>query len=88
LLRQYQTLFEMEECTLEFSPGALQAIAKKALVKGTGARGLRSIVEQAMVDIMFDLPDQPKGTKYVVDEDVVEGRRKLFPMMEPVSKSA
>jgi ATP-dependent Clp protease ATP-binding subunit ClpX len=88
LLRQYQTLFEMEECSLEFSRGALEAIAKKALQKGTGARGLRSIVEQTMVDIMFDLPDQPKGTKYVIDEDVVEGRRKLFPIMEPVSKSA
>ena len=88
LLRQYQTLFEMEESSLEFSRGALEAIAKKALQKGTGARGLRSIVEQTMVDIMFDLPDQPKGTKYVIDEDVVEGRRKLFPIMEPVSKSA
>jgi ATP-dependent Clp protease ATP-binding subunit ClpX len=88
LLRQYQTLFEMEECSLEFSKGALEAIAKKALVKGTGARGLRSIVEQTMVDIMFDLPDQPKGTKYVIDEDVVEGRRKLFPILEAKSKSA
>jgi len=88
LLRQYQTLFEMEECSLEFSKGALEAIAKKAQMKGTGARGLRSIVEQTMVDIMFDLPDQPKGTKYVIDEDVVEGRRKLFPILEPVSKSA
>jgi ATP-dependent Clp protease ATP-binding subunit ClpX len=88
LLRQYQTLFEMEDCSLEFSKGAIDAIARKALVKGTGARGLRSIVEQTMIDIMFDLPDQPKGTKYVIDEDVVEGRRKLFPIMEPVSKSA
>jgi ATP-dependent Clp protease ATP-binding subunit ClpX len=87
LLKQYQTLFEMEDCSLEFSPSALQAIAAKALDKGTGARGLRSIVEQVMVDIMFELPDQPKGTKYVIDEDVVRGRKALFPL-EPMQKSA
>ena len=87
LLRQYQTLFAMEDCSLEFSPGALQAIAGKAITKGTGARGLRSIVEQVMVDIMFELPDQPKGTKYVIDEDIVMGRRSLF-FPEPMQKSA
>jgi ATP-dependent Clp protease ATP-binding subunit ClpX len=87
LLKQYQTLFEMEDCHLEFSTSALSAIAAKALDKGTGARGLRSIVEQVMVDIMFELPDQPKGTKYVIDEDVVHGRRVLFPT-EPMQKSA
>src|SRR5262245_45049337 len=87
LLKQYQTLFEMEDCHLEFSHTALGAIAAKALEKGTGARGLRSIVEQVMVDIMFELPDQPKGSKYVIDEDVVQGRRVLFPT-EPMQKSA
>ena len=87
LLKQYQTLFEMEDCHLEFSHSALSAIAAKALEKGTGARGLRSIVEQVMVDIMFELPDQPKGTKYVIDEDIVQGRRVLFPA-EPMQKSA
>jgi ATP-dependent Clp protease ATP-binding subunit ClpX len=89
LLKQYQTLFEMEDCHLEFSTSALSAIATKALEKGTGARGLRSIVEQVMVDIMFELPDQPKGTKYVIDEEVVHGRRVLFPITsEPMQKSA
>src|SRR6478752_7236164 len=75
LLKQYQTLFEMEDSQLEFSDSALQAIATKALNKGTGARGLRSIVEHVMVDIMYELPDQPKGTKYVIDQDIVLGRR-------------
>jgi ATP-dependent Clp protease ATP-binding subunit ClpX len=88
LLRQYQTLFEMEDCHLEFSPSALSAIAEKALVKGTGARGLRSIVEHVMTDIMFELPDQPKGSKYVIDSDVVHGRRNLIPLPEPMQKSA
>jgi ATP-dependent Clp protease ATP-binding subunit ClpX len=88
LLKQYQTLFEMEDCQLEFSPNALDAIAARALQKGTGARGLRSIVEEIMIDIMFELPDQPKGTKYVIDEDVVMGRRRLFPVAEAMQKSA
>jgi ATP-dependent Clp protease ATP-binding subunit ClpX len=88
LLKQYQTLFEMEDCQLEFSASALDAIAARALQKGTGARGLRSIVEEIMIDIMFELPDQPKGTKYVIDEDVVLGRRRLFPVAEAMQKSA
>ena len=88
LLKQYQTLFEMEDCHLEFSESALQAIATKALNKGTGARGLRSIVEHVMVDIMFELPDQPKGTKYIIDQDVVLGRKQMFPVQEPMQKSA
>jgi ATP-dependent Clp protease ATP-binding subunit ClpX len=87
LLKQYQTLFEMEDCHLEFSESALHAIASKAQNKGTGARGLRSIVEHVMVDIMFELPDQPKGTKYVIDQDVVLGRKGMFPI-EPMQKSA
>src|SRR5256885_1976313 len=87
LLKQYQTLFEMEDCQLEFSQSALDAIATKALNKGTGARGLRSIVEHVMVDIMFELPDQPKGTKYIIDQDVVHGRKPMFPV-EPMQKSA
>src|ERR1044071_9928397 len=78
LLRQYQTLFGMEDCSLEFSPGALSAIATKALHKRTGARGLRSIVEQLMLDIMYELPDQPKGSKFIIDEDIVHGRRQMF----------
>src|SRR6266699_2084006 len=57
LLKQYQTLFEMEDCQIEFSQSALDAIAAKALNKGTGARGLRSIVEHVMVDIIVELPD-------------------------------
>ncbi len=88
LLKQYQTLFEMEDCALEFSESALHAIATRAVSKGTGARGLRSIVEHVMTDIMFELPDQPKGSKFVIDQDVVLGRRPMFPIQEPMQKSA
>jgi ATP-dependent Clp protease ATP-binding subunit ClpX len=71
---------------LHFTETALHAIAKRALKKGTGARGLRSIIEDVMLDIMFELPDQQSGTRYVIDEEVVEGRTSLFKM--PETKSA
>ena len=54
-----------------FTEKALRKIARRAMDKGTGARGLRSIVEQVMLDIMYDLPDQPKGTKYSIEEETV-----------------
>src|SRR5690606_11281667 len=59
LVKQYQTLFGMDECELTFTQGALEAIAKKAHSMGTGARGLRSILEQTMLEVMFELPAQP-----------------------------
>ena len=85
LVRQYQSLFEMENCHLEFTEGALRAIARRAMAKDTGARGLRGIVEEIMLDIMFELPEQEDGSSFVIDEDVVEGRTQLFKM--PVAKS-
>jgi ATP-dependent Clp protease ATP-binding subunit ClpX len=88
LVRQYQSLFEMEKSELTFTESALRRIAHRALSKGTGARGLRSIIEEVMLDIMYDLPDQGGGTAYVINDDVVDGREKLFKMPEPKSKSA
>ena len=88
LCRQYQELFSMENAELEFTDGALRAIADRALEKDTGARGLRAIVEQSMLDIMFELPEQPAGAKYVVTEDVVQGRQRLFPLVEPQQPAA
>jgi len=87
LVRQFQKMFEMEHAELNFSEDALVAIAKKAMVKETGARGLRSIIEEVMLDIMYELPDQAPGQVYSITSDVVEGRRKMFPM-EPKTKSA
>jgi len=92
LVKQYQTLFEMEDCELLFSRDALRAIASRALEKDTGARGLRSIVENVMLDIMYELPDQGAGKKYEITDDIVQGRDQLFkipePLPEPESKSA
>ena len=86
LTKQYERLFAMEEANLQFTDEALKAIAKKAQARETGARGLRSIIEKVMLDIMFELPDQPRGNRYLVDEDVVEGRQTLFD--QPQTKSA
>lgn len=84
LVRQFQSLFEMEGCELVFTDDALKVIANKAISKGTGARGLRSIVESVMLDIMYDLPEQPKGSRFVISEEVVMGDR----FQLPESKSA
>ncbi|MHC4778268.1 MAG: ATP-dependent Clp protease ATP-binding subunit ClpX [Planctomycetota bacterium] len=73
LIRQYQKFFEMEKAALEFTEGALRLIAEKALAKETGARGLRAILENLMLDLMFDLPSLKSVKKYVVTEEVVRG---------------
>jgi ATP-dependent Clp protease ATP-binding subunit ClpX len=83
LIRQYQSLFDMENCELSFTDDALRAIARRAQTRGTGARGLRSIIEDVMLDIMFDLPEQEKGTKFEINEDVIDGRDNLLPLPEP-----
>lgn len=74
LVRQYQKLFEMEDVKLEFSNDALHAIAKKAIIRKTGARGLRSIMESILLDTMFDLPGLTTVDEVVVNSEVVEGR--------------
>ena len=86
LVKQYQALFRMENCELNFTDDALHHVATKALQKGVGARGLRGILEEVMLDIMYDLPDQEEGTVYTIDESVVSGSRALFQM--PTTKSA
>lgn len=69
LTKQYQKLFEMEGVELEFREGVLNVIAKKALARKTGARGLRSILENALLDTMFDLPSAENVSKVVLDEN-------------------
>jgi ATP-dependent Clp protease ATP-binding subunit ClpX len=74
LIKQYQKLFEYENCTLEFEPDALRAIAEKALERDTGARALRSVMEELMLDPMYELPDNAEpGRKVCVTRAVVEG---------------
>ncbi|WP_299328126.1 ATP-dependent Clp protease ATP-binding subunit ClpX [Parasphingopyxis sp.] len=75
LVKQYAKLFDMEEVKLEFTDDALIAIAKKAIERKTGARGLRSILEGILLDSMFDLPTLEDVSEVVIDKDVVEGRK-------------
>jgi ATP-dependent Clp protease ATP-binding subunit ClpX len=75
LIKQYAKLFDLEDVALTFTDDALEAIAKKAIARKTGARGLRSIVESLLLDTMFDLPTLEGVTEVVVDKDVVEGRK-------------
>ncbi len=75
LVKQYQKLFELEDVDLTFTDDALDAIARKAIARKTGARGLRSIVERILLDTMFDLPGLEGVDEVVVDKDVVEGRK-------------
>jgi ATP-dependent Clp protease ATP-binding subunit ClpX len=86
LTKQYERLFSMEEADLSFTDTALRAIAKKAQERETGARGLRSIIEHVMLDIMFDLPEQPRGSRYVITDDIVHGKKPAFE--QPQTKSA
>ncbi len=79
LIKQYQKLFAMEGVELEVRPSALQAIAKKAIKRKTGARGLRSIMENALLDTMFELPGMSDVSKVVIDEGMIEsGGRPLL----------
>jgi ATP-dependent Clp protease ATP-binding subunit ClpX len=80
LVKQYRKFFEMEGADLEFTPEALTEIAKKAKEKDTGARGLRSIVEEIMLDIMYELPERTEKQKgrFIVTPEVVRKERTLF----------
>ena len=75
LVKQYQKLFDMEDVKLSFTEDALIAVAKKGIERKTGARGLRSILENILLDTMFDLPSMDGVDEVMIDKDVVEGRK-------------
>ena len=82
LVKQFRRLFEMENVDLEFRPDALAAIARKALDRRTGARGLRTIVEKVLLDTMYDLPSMTNVSKIVVDEAVINGTAEPYLIYE------
>ena len=88
LTKQYGKLFEMEGAELEFRDDALVAIAKRALARKTGARGLRSIIEHALLDTMFDLPSMENVSKVVIDENVISGTAKPLMIYADQAKRA
>jgi ATP-dependent Clp protease ATP-binding subunit ClpX len=73
-LKQYQKLFELEKAKLTFTADAMKMIAKKAIEKKSGARGLRAIMESMLLDIMYDIPSQTNVEEVVINEDVVNGK--------------
>jgi len=78
LVKQFQKFFRIEGSELEFTPGALELIAERALKRDTGARALRAVVEEIMLDLMYRLPDEGQGGKYIITEEIVDGRQSLF----------
>nr|WP_314877497.1 ATP-dependent Clp protease ATP-binding subunit ClpX [uncultured Pseudomonas sp.] len=91
LTKQYAKLFEMESVDLEFRSDALKAVARKALERKTGARGLRSILEGVLLDTMYEIPSQKEVSKVVIDESVIEGTSQplfIYENNEPQAKAA
>src|SRR5205814_10526043 len=78
LVKQYKKFFRLEGADVEFTPAALRLIAERALKRDTGARALRAVCEEIMLELMYKLPDQQQGGKYVITEHIVEGRQSLF----------
>ena len=88
LVKQYSKLLAMEGTELEIRPAALRAIAKKALVRKTGARGLRSILEQSLIDTMYELPNSPNVEKVVVEEATIEENKPPLLVYREAAKKA
>ena len=88
LTKQYAKLFEMEGVDLEFRPDALKAVARKALERKTGARGLRSILEGILLDTMYEIPSQQDVSKVVIDESVIDGSSQPLMIYENSEKPA
>jgi len=81
LIKQYQKLFELDNVELEFSDSALDEIADLALLRGTGARGLRAILEEVLLNVMYDVPSRDDVAKVVISEEVV--RNSVNPTLVP-----
>lgn len=88
LVRQYQRLFEMEEADLKFTDEALRLVANKAIKRDTGARALRAIMEELMLDLMYHLPEEPKPGRYTITPEVIEGGVNLFDQVQKVKKES
>ena len=82
LTKQYEKLFDMEGCEIEFREDALRAVALKAMERKTGARGLRTILEQVLLDTMYDLPSMENVRKVVIDDNVIVGDAKPYMIID------
>ena len=84
LIKQYERTFALDKVELEFTADALEAVADQALLRGTGARGLRAILEEVLLDVMYDLPSRSDIERCVVDASVVLER--VSPTLVPIEK--
>jgi len=88
LIKQYQRLFEFERVKLKFSPGALQAVARDAIKRKSGARGLRAILENVMLDIMYDIPSRSGIKEVMINEEVITKKQEPVFVYEKKAESA
>jgi ATP-dependent Clp protease ATP-binding subunit ClpX len=88
LVKQYQKLFEFEDVRLRFSDGALRAVARQALARKSGARGLRSILENVMLDLMYEIPSRDDVEECVINEEVIEQGSKPLMVLKQEAESA
>jgi len=89
LVKQYSHFFSMEGADIEFTDGALSALAERALARGTGARALRAVMEEIMLDLMYDLPDHDnEGVRYIVDRRAIEHRKQLGELQQRQKKES
>ncbi|CAG0960691.1 ATP-dependent Clp protease ATP-binding subunit ClpX [Myxococcaceae bacterium] len=88
LTRQYQKLFELEDVRLRFTDGALRAVARQALKRKSGARGLRAILEHTMLELMYDIPSRDDIEECVVSEEVIEGGQQPLLVFKREAESA
>jgi ATP-dependent Clp protease ATP-binding subunit ClpX len=88
ILKQYQKYFELEKVRLKFTEDATVAIAREALKRGTGARGLRAILEDVMLDVMYELPSIQGLTECIITREVIMGAERPVLVTEPKAESA
>ncbi len=88
LVKQYQTLFDIEGVALKFTDGALRAVAREAIKRGTGARGLRSILENVMLDLMYEIPGQKNVKECIISEEVITKKEPPIVIYEESIESA
>jgi ATP-dependent Clp protease ATP-binding subunit ClpX len=88
LIKQYQKLFEFEDVRLRFSDNALRAVARQAMRRKSGARGLRSILENVMLDLMYEIPSRDDVEECVINEEVIEQGAKPLLVLKQEAESA
>jgi len=88
IIKQYKKLFALENVNLKFTDGALRAVAKSSMERKSGARGLRSILENTMLEVMYDIPSQQDIKECVISEEVVLKKERPILIYESKSESA